>query len=84
MRIAILKTQGASHSPNIIHQNFPFAIQSRVQSSHNHSQHTTKHLNFIGRRRSSPSLVSGLRKSDKMCADNSIKMLPLTKVKGNC
>ena len=54
-----------------IHQNFPFALQGRVQSSHNHSQRE----------------VQGALMEDNhtgfSLSDNSIKMLPLTDVKGN-
>ena len=74
-----------------IHKNFPFALQSRVKSSHNHSQLTKTF--YTGQNKSRASVV---RKSDSeedgltepffegQKADNSIKMLPLTEVKGNC
>jgi len=68
-----------SPNPNI-HQNFPFALQSRVQSSHNHSQQG------LDKEAGSNRILSSNNSSMNIDnpADNSIKMLPLTEVKENC
>lgn len=74
-----------------IHQNFPFALQSRVQSSHNHSQQISKDVVFSSRKL----IDNHAYKKFEIPADNSIKMLPLTLqseirtsdntlIKGNC
>ena len=81
-----------------IHQNFPFALVGSGKSSHNHSQHLTKLLpsrpwdsatieisGALGKHkyRSFEASFENSRSIRQKGADNSIKMLPLTEVKGN-
>ena len=76
-------------SPNHdIHQNFPFALVGSGKSSHNNSQPYSNKVRTERRTGNSElqsiAIAKGISKGVVLPADNSIKMLPLTEVKGNC